>query len=350
MISFNIEPVSKEFKEELKEKIDNKAKPKKSLGYLEHIALKIGCIQQTTTPYLNYPTIAVFAADHGITEEGVSSFPQEFTHQMVYNYIEGRGAINVISQANGLKVKIVDAGVNHKFKFHPNLINAKIGMGTNNFAQEPAMTREECLMAINKGSDAVTKFFEEGSNVIGFGEMGVGNSTSATALLSMILDIPVEKVVGDGRGLSPNGLQHKIDVIKNAFRFHSINKNDPVAILSTFGGFEIAMICGGMLRAAQLNMIIIVDGFVSSAAAIMAYLFNINVLDYCFFSHMSNEKGHELILDTIRSRPILNLEMSLGEGVGAALAYPLIQSSVALINEMASFEEVQENAFFERED
>jgi nicotinate-nucleotide--dimethylbenzimidazole phosphoribosyltransferase len=233
-----------------------------------------------------------------------------------------------------MKVKMVDAGVNYKFKFHPSLINAKVGMGTNNFAEEPAMSKDDCFTAIQKGSDVVTKFFEEGSNVIGFGEMGVGSSTSASAILSLILNIPVEDIVGYGSGLDKVGLRKKIEVLKKAIQKHNINKNDPIEILSTFGGFEIAMICGGMLRAAQLNMIIVADGYISTAAAVMAYLFNKNVLGYIFFSHLSNEKSHWMVLESLQCRPILNLDISLGEGVGVALAYPIIKSAVAFFNEV----------------
>lgn len=338
MITFNIEPVSKEYFEDLRQKINSKAKPPGALGYLEKIAMRIGAIQQTVTPGLYYPAIAVFAADHGIAEEGVSPYPQEVTYQMVYDFLENKAGVNVFAAANGLKVKVVDAGVNHQFKYHPNLINAKIRMGTRNFCEEPAMTVEECKEAIKKGKEVITRFYEEGSNVIGFGEMGIGKTSSASVLISLILDIPIEEIVSYGSGLDEEGLKQKVEVLKKAMAFHHVDKNDPVEILRTFGGYDTAMICGGMLRAAQLNMIIIVDGFTTTAAAVMAYLFNKNVLDYCFFSHLSSEKSHWMVLERLHCRPILNLDLRLGQGSGVALAYPIIKSAVAFLNDMAEVE------------
>jgi nicotinate-nucleotide--dimethylbenzimidazole phosphoribosyltransferase len=318
-------------------KINNKTKPPGSLGLLEKIALQIGTIQDTLTPVLNNPTIVVFAGDHGIVKEGVSPFPQEVTYQMVYNFLQGGAGINVFAKQNGIAIKVVDAGVNFNFDAHPDLINAKIDFGTKSFFDEPAMTTAQCTAAIEKGGAIVQEINAAGSNVIGFGEMGIGNTSAAAIIMSLLCKLPLEACIGRGTGLDDAGLEKKKEILQEAISKHTFEQT-PLNILTIFGGFEIAMICGAMLKAAELRMIILVDGFITTAALLVAKGIHEQVLDYCIFCHHSNEQGHTLMLKHLKARPLLHLEMRLGEGTGAAVAYPIIQSAVNFLNQMASFE------------
>jgi nicotinate-nucleotide--dimethylbenzimidazole phosphoribosyltransferase len=323
--------------EALLSKINNKTKPPGSLGILEKIALQIGTIQNTLTPVLNKPTIVVFAGDHGIAREGVSPFPQEVTYQMVFNFLQGGAGINVFSRQNGIEIKVVDAGVNFNFEPHPDLINAKIDHGTKSYLDEPAMTEAQCNSAIKKGGDIVQDIFNNGCNVIGFGEMGIGNTSSAAIIMSLLCKLPLEECIGRGTGLNDAGLEKKKTILKQALANHNF-EHTPLNVLRVFGGFEVAMICGAMLKAAELKMVILVDGFITTAALLVAKGINERVLDYCIFSHQSNEQGHAFMLQHLKASPVLHLGMRLGEGTGAAVAYPIIQSAVNFLNQMASFE------------
>ena len=318
-------------------KINNKTKPPGSLGLLEKIALQIGTIQNTLTPALNKPTIVVFAGDHGIVKEGVSPFPQEVTYQMVFNFLQGGAGINVFSQQNGIDIKVVDAGVNFNFDPHPDLINAKIDHGTKSYLDEPAMTEAQCNSAVKKGGDIVQDIYNSGCNVIGFGEMGIGNTSSAALIMSLLCKLPLEECIGRGTGLDDAGLEKKKIILKQALSNHNF-EHTPLNVLTVFGGFEVAMICGAMLKAAELKMIILVDGFITTAALLVAKGINEQVLDYCIFSHQSNEQGHTSMLQHLKATPVLHLGMRLGEGTGAAVAYPVIQAAVNFLNQMASFE------------
>lgn len=324
--------------QQLQHKINTKTKPLGSLGVLESIAFKIGSIQKTCSPSLSKPTILVFAGDHGIVNtKPISPFPQEVTSQMVFNFLQGGAAINVFCKQHNIHLKVVDAGVNFNFDHTPNLIDAKIKKGTQDYSIAPAMSLEDCEKAIEKGKQLVTKQFTEGTNVIGFGEMGIGNTSSASLLMSAITQIPIEECVGKGTGLNTEGVNNKIAILKQAQLHHSKQTN-PLAILATFGGFEIAMITGAFLKAAALNMVILVDGFIVTSSLLVASAINPKVLNNCIFSHCSNEQGHLKMLDYLQVDTLLNLGLRLGEGTGVALAYPLIQSSVNFLNEMASFE------------
>jgi len=334
---FEIEPINFGLSEDLQNKIDLKTKPVGSLGKLEIIAKKIGLIQDTLSPVLKHPHIIVFAGDHGITEEGVSPYPQEVTYQMVFNFLQGGAAINVFSKQNNITLKVVDAGVNFDFEKGADLINAKIAYGTKNFANQPAMTKEECSQALDKGAEIVAKIQEGGCNVVGFGEMGIGNTSAAAVLMAVYTGIPIEDCVGAGTGLDSEGVQHKIKVLKKAIE-HNIISEDAIDKLALFGGFEIAMMTGAMLKAAALKMTIMVDGFIVSAALLAASKINKGVLDYCIFTHTSHEKGHQKMLNYLNVEALLDLNMRLGEGTGGAVAYPIIQSAVTFLNEMASFE------------
>jgi nicotinate-nucleotide--dimethylbenzimidazole phosphoribosyltransferase len=337
MKNFNIEPISIDKLRELQHLIDNKTKPLGALGRLEEVAKHIGCLQNTLSPSIDKPTIVVFAGDHGITAEGVSPYPREVTHQMVLNFMNGGAAINVFANQHQIALKIVDAGVICDFDPHPQLINAKIGFSTKNFLIEPAMTEEECEQAIHKGADIVAQTHAEGCNTIGFGEMGIGNTSSSAALMHLLTEIPLEACVGSGTGLDEIGIRHKIHVLKKAIADRNITKT-PLTVLSTFGGFEIAMMVGAYLQAAELKMLILVDGFIATAALLVAVKLYPNLLDYCIFTHQSQEKGHQKLLQALKAQPLCHLEMRLGEGTGIAVAFPIIIAAVNFLNEMASFE------------
>lgn len=326
---------------ELQHKINTKTKPMGSLGVLETIALKIGEIQKTTTPILSKPTIIVFAGDHGIVNvEPVSPFPQEVTSQMVFNFLQGGAAINVFCKQNNIHLKVVDAGVNFDFNGVPNLIHAKINKGTKNYCSEPAMSIADCNQAILKGKELVTKQFTEGTNVIGFGEMGIGNTSSAALLMSAFTQLPIQECVGKGTGSTPVRLKAKSAILNKAKNNHQLSDN-PIEILATFGGYEIAMMTGAFLQAAKLGMVILVDGFIVTSALLAAQAINKSVLNNCIYSHCSNEQGHAKMLDFLKADTVLNLGLRLGEGTGAALAYPIVQASVNFLNQMASFESAE---------
>lgn len=334
---FTITKPGSEVLPELKKEIDTKTKPIGSLGKLEDIAMQIGLIQSTTTPKLKKPTIVVFASDHGIAREGISPYPQEVTYQMVMNFLRGGAAINSFCDLNNIDLKIVDAGVNYDFEGAENLIHAKIGFGTKSILKEPAMNKEECEKAIELGSAIVSEIYEQGCNCIGFGEMGIGNTGVSALLVSKLLNLPIENCVGRGTGSNDEHLQKKKELLKKAASIHTTT--DAMSILYTLGGFEIAMMLGAILQAAENKMIILIDGFIVTTALLFAKSFYRDVIHYTLFSHVSGERAHEMILGNMGGKPILNLGMRLGEGTGAALAYPIVAASVKFLNDMASFEE-----------
>ena len=338
MLTFDISPLDYSLMAELNARIDNKTKPLGALGRLEELALKVGLIQNSLTPRLARPVILVFAGDHGIVEEGVSPFPQDVTQQMVYNFLAGGAGINVFARQNNIDLRIVDAGVNHAFEPHAALINAKVGMGTHNFAVAPAMTAELCQQALVNGAELVRAEVQAGSNVLGFGEMGIGNTSAAAALMSVLCGLPLENCVGRGAGHDDEGRARKLQAVQKAIEQHACSGEDPMEVLRVFGGFEIAMMTGAMLQAAEKKTVLLIDGFIATAALLVASRIAPEVLDYCIFAHCSDEAGHALLLQQLDAKPLLNLGLRLGEGTGAALAYPLVQASVNFLNQMASFE------------
>jgi nicotinate-nucleotide--dimethylbenzimidazole phosphoribosyltransferase len=321
-------------------KIDQKTKPLGALGFLESLALQIGLVQNTLSPRLDKPVVMVFAADHGVVEAGVSSYPQAVTKQMVMNFLAGGAAVNVFARQHGMKVRVIDAGVNHVFDTHPDLTDAKIAMGTRSFVLEPAMTAQQCALAIAYGTELATEEIGAGSNVLAFGEMGIGNTSSAAALMAVLCDLPVSVCVGRGTGLDDAGLQHKIRVIEDAIARRQVSLS-PLEVLADFGGFELAMMTGAMLAAAEGKSLILVDGFIATSALLVAARLQPAILHYCIFSHCSDEAGHALLLEQLGAEPLLRLGMRLGEGTGAVMAYPLLQAAVNFLEEMASFESAQ---------
>lgn len=321
----------------LEKAINNKTKPLGSLGVLETLAKQVGMIQKTTEVELHHPAIVVIAADHGVVAEGISAYPQSVTWQMVENFLSKGAAINVFARQNECALYIVDAGVNHDFGPRDGLLSRKVGLGTRNFAVEPAMTAEQCNAALAAGMALVA---ELDGNVVGFGEMGIGNTTAAAALMHKLTGIPVAACVGAGTGLSADGILHKQRVIEAAVRHHA-TAGEPLDVLATFGGFEIAMMAGAMLKAAERRMVLLIDGFIVTSALLVAARLQPAILDYCVFSHCSDENGHQRLLDNLAARPLLRLDLRLGEGTGSALALPLLRASVNFLREMATFESAQ---------
>jgi nicotinate-nucleotide--dimethylbenzimidazole phosphoribosyltransferase len=319
----------------LQEKINNKTKPLGALGELEKLALQIGSIQNSLNPKLSNPTILVFAGDHGI--EGVSAYPSEVTAQMVLNFLQGGAAINVFCQQHDIAIKIIDAGVNYDFQSQAQLIDAKIAKSTKNYLHEMAMTMAELNLCFEKSSEIVETVFQDGCNIIGFGEMGIANTSSASLIMSQLSGIPLGKSVGRGTGLNDQQLQHKLELLTQAQNSHP-NLTQPKEILATFGGFEIAQICGAMLAAYQKNMLLMIDGFIASAAFLVAQHIEPKIQQNAIFCHLSDESGHKLLLDYLNAKPLLQLGMRLGEGTGCAVAYPIINSAVTFLNNMASFD------------
>jgi len=318
---------------QLDQAINNKTKPPGSLGALETLAKQLGLIQQTVAVAVEQPAILVFAGDHGVVAEGISAFPQDVTWQMVENFLADGAAINVFARQNGASLYVVDAGVNHDFGPRPGLLDRKLARGTRNFAQEPAMTAQQCATAMEHGAALAADL---PGNVVGFGEMGIGNTTAAAALMHKLAGIPVADCVGAGTGLSPDGVLRKQRVIEAAVAHHA-GVSEPLDILATFGGFEIAMMAGAMLRAAAMRKTLLIDGFIVTSALLAASRIAPAVLDYCVFAHCSDEAGHRRMLEQLGARPLLQLGMRLGEGTGAALALPLLYAAANFLNQMATF-------------
>jgi nicotinate-nucleotide--dimethylbenzimidazole phosphoribosyltransferase len=321
----------------LRHAIDTKTKPLGSLGMLEDIALRVGLIQQSLRPVVRRPVIIVFAGDHGIAAQGVSPFPQAVTTQMVMNFLAGGAAINALSRAGHIELEVVDAGIAAPLAQAPGLVRCPVGPGTRDFSLEPAMEAAQLQQAMASGALRVAYHASMGTNVIGFGEMGIANTSAAACLMSRFCDLPIDACVGRGTGLDDAGLARKRAVLGAALERHPVS-SDALTTLATFGGFEIAMMTGAFLAAAEARMTIVVDGFIATAALLAAHALAPNVLDYCVFAHASDETGHRLMLERLGARPLLTLGLRLGEGTGAALAIPLVRAAAAFLSEMASFE------------
>ncbi|MDN3672206.1 nicotinate-nucleotide--dimethylbenzimidazole phosphoribosyltransferase [Flavobacterium branchiarum] len=329
--------VSSSFSETLQQKIDSKTKPIGSLGILEKLAFQIGTAFQTLNPEIIKPNIVVFAADHGIANHGVSAYPQDVTRQMVGNFLEEGAAINVFCKQNKIKLSIVDAGVNYDFPTNANLINAKIAKGTQSFLHAPAMSETELQLCLSKGSEIVDAIAKTGSNCIGFGEMGIGNTSTASVLMSVLAGFSIEECVGKGTGVDEDKLIRKQQTLKRAIDNYS-GQAELQQQLAYFGGFEIMQMAGGMLAAYKNNMLILVDGFICTVAFLVAYKINPEIKKNAIFSHSSAEQAHQKLLNYLEVQSVLQLDLRLGEGTGCAIVFPIIQSAVAFLNEMATFE------------
>jgi len=332
-----IPPLDRKIGQKVSSYIDTLTKPKGSLGKLEDIALTLSKMTGEPFPIVTPPGVIVFAADHGIVEEGVSSYPKEVTTQMVMNFVNGGAAINVFSRQIGAMFKIVDIGVDGEIN-HENIHSKKIRYGTKNFLYEPAMTRKEAEKAVQVGFEEAEAFIQKGVKCLILGEMGIGNTTSSSALLALITNSSVENVVGYGTGISDDQKKKKEEIIQKAIEKHQIdNINDGYEILSKVGGFEIAGMAGAMLAAAKNRIPILLDGFICTVAACIAKLIHPNVCDYMIATHRSVEQGHSIALGFIQKDPLIDLNLRLGEGSGAAVAYPMILSASLMLKEMATF-------------
>lgn len=332
----NIE--NNELRQQLQQIVDQKTKPLGALGRLETLAVQLGLIQGTTTPHIEQPQIRVFAADHGLTKHGTSAYPSAVTAQMVVNFLQGGAAINVLARQHHMELKVVDAGVdadfaNSPFKDHAQLLDYKVRHGSRDALTEPAMTAEECLAALENGMDVVKNM---AGNLLIVGEMGIGNTSAASLLLAKLGDILLDECIGRGTGLDDAGLKHKASILTQVLARHS-EAQTPFDILAALGGLEIAMMAGALMQAASEHRILLIDGFIASSALLAAERLAPGVAQYAVFAHHSVEPGHTHLLKLLNAEPLLNMGMRLGEGSGAALAYPLLQSACAIINEMASF-------------
>ncbi len=320
----------------LRAAIDQKTKPLGALGELEQIARRIGLIQGTVKPALNKPTILVFAGDHGLADEGVSPYPKAVTAQMVLNFLGGGAAINVFARQHGLELIVVDAGVASDLPTHPRLRAEKIGRGTRSALREPAMTQAELDRALEAGAKLVRELSEGGTNAVLLGEMGIGNTSAATLMVSALLPSDVADSVGRGAGHDDAGMERKLDILRRVQARHGkISK--PLEALRVLGGYEIAMLVGVILEAASRRFVIVNDGFISTAALLVAARLRPAVLEYTFFAHVSAEAAHRRVVSALGGRPLLDLGMRLGEGSGGAVAWPLLVSAVKFLNEMATF-------------
>jgi nicotinate-nucleotide--dimethylbenzimidazole phosphoribosyltransferase len=323
------------------ERLDNLTKPLGSLGRLEELARQLCGITGKEMPQLRNKVIFTLASDHGVTEEGVSPYPKEVTAQMVYNFLNGGAGINVLAKHVGARVVVVDMGVSSDLKPDPRLVVKKINYGTKNMAKGPAMSRDEAIKAIQAGIEIFEVEFKRGVDIAGTGEMGIGNTTAASAITACFTGKPVEELTGRGAGLDDKGLKTKVDIIKKALSLNKPDPKDSIDVLSKVGGFEIAGLAGIILAAAAKKVPVVIDGFISGAAALVAFHIEPKVKDYMIAAHQSVECGHKFILEHIGLKPLLDLDLRLGEGTGAALGIGLADAAVKILTEMATFKSAE---------
>ena len=319
---------------EIQARIDGKTKPLGALGRLESLALQLGLIQRSVSPALTDPQVVVFAADHGLAARGVSAFPSDVTWQMVENFLAGGAAVSVLARQHGLALTVVDAGVRHDFPPRAGLLQRKVAPGTADSSAAAAMNADQCTQALQAGADVVRGL---PGNALLLGEMGIGNTSSAALLMSRLCGEPIATCSGRGTGLDDAGLTRKRVVLQEVLSLHA-SATEPLDVLAAFGGFEIAMMTGAALQAASERRVVVVDGFICGAAVLVASKLSPAILDYCVFAHRSDEAGHALMLRHLQVQPLLDMGLRLGEGSGAALAWPLLVSATVFLRDMASFE------------
>jgi nicotinate-nucleotide--dimethylbenzimidazole phosphoribosyltransferase len=334
-----IRPIDQALSLQAQERLDNLTKPKGSLGRLEEVARRFAAITGNLKPKITRKQVLLFAADHGVVKEGVSLYPQEVTAQMVYNFIGGGAAINVLARQAGAEVVVIDIGVKSDFPELPGLRRAKLAPGTANMAQGPAMTQELAGAALRTGIEAAEEAIEKGADLLATGDMGIGNTTASSATLAAFSGLPVAEVTGRGTGITDAIWEKKVRAIERALRVNSPDPNDPLEVLAKVGGLEIAGITGAVLGAALHRVPMILDGFISGAGGLIATRLQPLVTDYLFASHQSFEPGHKEMLKLMNLRPLLDLDLRLGEGTGAVLAMGLVEAAVRILAEMATFDE-----------
>ncbi|MCL4234505.1 MAG: nicotinate-nucleotide--dimethylbenzimidazole phosphoribosyltransferase [Deltaproteobacteria bacterium] len=330
-------PIESALLPRLRARLDDLTKPRGSLGVLETIVERIGLIQNTDRPCVDRTRIVTFAADHGVTARGVSAYPAAVTPQMVRNMLAGGAAVSVLARHVGAESVVVDIGVNDPLEDAPGLVRKKFAFGTRDMTIGPAMARAQALAAIATGIGLAQDAADDGVNLLGTGEMGIGNTTSASAIFSALLGLSPRDIVGRGTGIDDDALARKIDAVETALRVNAPDARDPLTVLAAVGGFEIAGICGLILGAACRRIPVVVDGFISTAGALVAERLAPASREFMIFSHLSDERGHAAVLDAMGARAILNLSLRLGEGTGAALAFSLIRAALKLVDEMATF-------------
>lgn len=349
MRTYNIHKPDAALLDAIRHKIDNLNKPKGSLGRLEDLAAQICLIQQTLTPKLNNPCHLLFGGDHGIEREKVSVSPREITWQQMLNFAKGGGGVNMFCRQHGFKLYLVDVGVDYDLSNCHEIYNRKIAPGTANFIDGPAMSEEQYRQALDVGAEFVDKCHADGCNIVCVGEMGIANTSPSSVWMSLLGDIPLDECIGAGAGLDNAGIKHKSDVLNRAvdrFIYTTGGKADTDTLIRYFGGFEMVSAVGAMLRAAELGLIVLVDGFIMTACALAAVRLYPEAKEYMIFGHVGDENGHRRLLDLLGAQPLLNLGLRLGEGTGALCAYPIVESAVRMINEMNNFDNAHITKYF----
>ena len=350
MKTFRISAPDEAMRPALQDKIDNLNKPKGSMGRLEELALQIGLVQQSLNPVLRHPCHLLFGADHGIEREGVSVSPREITWQQMINFSRGGGGVNMFCRQHGFELFLIDMGVDYDLSPHAGILNRKIARGTRNFLHEPAMTSEEADRCIDIGAQLVSDCHAKGCNIISIGEMGIGNTSPSSVWMHLLTDIPLEQCVGAGAGLNTEGIRHKLDILRQAVAHFQATlaggRPAPEVVMRHFGGFEMVAAVGAMLRAAELGMVILVDGFIMTACMLMATRLCPAVRPYAVYCHEGDEAGHRLLLHALHARGLLQLGLRLGEGTGALCAYPVVDSAMRMLGEMNNFENAHITKYF----
>jgi len=338
-INGKIDALDEGLMQQAQARLDRLTKPLGSLGRLETLAKQIAGITRQLRPTVEHKVIITMAADHGVVEEGVSAYPQVVTSQMVSNFLRGGAGINVLARHVGARVVVVDMGVATDLAIHPDLVVQKIGYGTRNLAKGAAMTNDEARRAIEAGREIVIREIERGADIVGTGDMGIGNTTASSAITAAITGQPVKLVTGRGTGIDDAIYEKKLAVIQRALDVNRPDPTDPLDVLAKVGGFEIAGLVGVILGGAQARRPVVIDGFISGAAALIATALEPRVRSYLIASHRSQEPGHRIVLEQLGLQPLLDLDLRLGEGTGAALAMSLVEAACKVLNEMATFEE-----------
>lgn len=332
-----LKPLDQEAMRQAQARQDSLTKPQGSLGLLEELSVKVAGIQGTAQPKIRDKVIVTMAGDHGVTAEGVSLYPQEVTAQMVYNFLRGGAGINVLARHVGARMVVVDMGVATDLDPHPDLLTKKVAYGTRNMAQGPAMSREEAIQAIEAGIEIVESELGRGMDIVGTGDMGIGNTTPSSAVVAAFTGAPVADMTGRGTGIGDEQWAHKVETIERALAVNRPDPADPLDVLAKVGGLEIGGIAGVILGAAAHRLPVVIDGFISGAGALIAAGLAPQAKDYLIAAHLSVERGHRLVLERLGLTPLLNLNMRLGEGTGAALGISLVEAAVKVLNEMATF-------------
>ncbi len=333
-----IKPLDESYIEKAQIRLDNLTKPKGSLGRLEDFAKTLVAIKEDLYPRIDRKRIVTFAADHGITDEGISAFPKEVTRQMILNFLQGGAGINVLARHIGAEVIVVDIGVDHDFGQLEGLVVRKIGMGTGNISKGPAMERREAVESLHVGIEMAEGAHQDGIDVVGLGDMGIGNTTPSSAVLAAITGKEPVQITSRGTGIDDATLAKKMGLIEKSLKVNRPDPKDIIDVLAKVGGFEIGGIAGTIIGCARHRIPVVIDGFICSAGALIAFGLNPLVRGYIFASHLSVEKGHRVILDHMDLSPMLDLSLRLGEGTGAALGIGLLEASVRILNEMATFD------------